>query len=255
MDLNKDLKQFKYISKYIHQLINRNLSLVRSITKDQVYIYPEFHKKIQSKLESFPNEEIVCIKGVNSISEDEYRRILKDPNDPRKYHILTHLREDSSEEPIQYLVTKKVGELISAMMDVYREEQFKIHGQKDEIARLKDPNYGQMFDEFNAELFLGEYGSIRFSKTKYAQAICQVLFKSRQSIQHIWAIDDLSDVLKKIYRKDGREEPKNMNKAVELKIRRINKRVRIFTKGSVDSLIRCYDYQVYVDPKYFHLFK
>ena len=255
MDLNKDLKQFEYISKYINQLINKNLGLVRKITKDQVYIYPAFHKKIQSKLESFPNEEIVCIKGANSVSEDEYRRILKDPKDPRKYHILTHSREDSSEEPIQYLVTKKVGELISAMMDVYREEQFKIHKQKSEIERLKNPNFENNFDEVNAELRLSGYEPLRFSKMKYAQTICKVLFKNKQTIQHIWAIDDLSDVLKKIYREDGRKEPQNMNKAVELKIRRINERVKIFTKGSVDSLIRCYDYQVYVDPKYFHLFK
>jgi len=255
MDSNMDLKQFDYISKYINRLISKNLRLVREITKDQVYIYPAFHKKIQSKLESFPSEDIVCIKGVNSVSEDEYRKILKDPSDPRKYHILTHLREDSSEEPVQYLVTKRVGELISAMMDVYREEQFKIHNQKSEIERLKNPNFENNFDEVNAELRLSGYEPLRFSKMKYAQTICKVLFKNKQSIQNIWAIDELSDVLKKIYQRDGREEPKNMNKAVELKIRRINERVKTFTNGSVDNLIRCYDYQVYVDPKYFHLFK
>ncbi len=255
MKSNKNLGQLGYISKYINELIRKNLLLIREITKDQVYIYPAFHKKIQAKIESFPNEDIVCIKGVNSVSEEEYRRILKDPNDPRKYHILTHMRDDSSEEPIQYLVTKKVGGLISAMMDVYREEQFKIHNQKSEINRLKNPNFENNFDEVNAELLLGDYGLLRFSKAKDAQAICKLLFKNKQNIQHIWAIDDISDVLKKIYRKDEREEPRNMNKAVELKIRRINERVSIFTKGSVDGLIRCYDYQVYVDPKYFYLFK
>lgn len=248
-------RQYEYIGKYFKEQIDRVQRLVREITKDQVYLYPDFHRKIQTKLKSLPEKDIVCTKGEDPISDNEYKEILKDKNDPRKYHILTHASEDSSEEQIQYLATKEVGELISAMMDVYREEHFEVHNQKDEIERLKNPNFKNNFDGTNAELLLGEYGGIRFSKAKYAQEICKMLFKDKQSIQHIWAIDDFTDTFKKIYRKEGIDEPKNMNKAIELKIRRINNRVRIFTNGSVDTLIRCYDSQVYVDPKYFHLFK
>lgn len=230
-------------------------AVIESLFENQIYVYPELHRKIESKLLSFPAEEIVRIKGEGCISEKQYKGILENGNDSRKYLILTHIDVDNSEGQIQYLATKTIGDLVSSMMDAYREERFKLNDQKEEIQRLKNPNFKKNFDEVNSELFLGEYGKMRFSKAHHAEAICKILFKDKESIQNIWSIDDFVDAIKEIYKDDLKNEPKNIYKAVELKIRRINERVKIKTKGSVDVLIRCYDSQVYVNPDYFHLFK
>lgn len=230
-------------------------AVIESLFENQIYVYPELHRKIESKLMSFPAKEIVRIQGEGCISEKQYKGILENSKDSRKYLILTHIDVDNSEGQIQYLATKTIGDLVSSMMDAYREECFKLNDQKEEIQRLKNPNFKKNFDEVNSELFLGEYGKMRFSKAHHAEAICKILFKDRKSIERIWSIDYFVSIFKKIYIKTGEDEPINMYKAVELKLRRINERVYTHTKGSVDGLIRCYDFQVYVNPNYFHLFK
>ncbi len=248
-------KQFEAISKTLKELFERIKKLTKDLTKDQVYLYPELHRQIEPKLKGFSPEEIVCIKGEGSIPEKEYRKILNDKKDQRKYHILTHMSEDSSDEQIQYLATKSIGELVSSMQDTYREERFKRNDKDAEIERLKNPNFGKNFDEINSELFLGEYGKIRFSKIKNVRVICEFLFKDKESIQEIWAIDDFVDIFEKLYSEEEIDIPIDMYKAVELKIRRINYRVKKHTKGAVDPLIQCSGHQVYVNPNYFYLFK
>lgn len=255
MTKDKDSIRAQYIKNYFNKLLGVQRELLKELFKNQVYVYPELHDKLEEKLKAFSSEKIVKIVGEDAISKGEIESILKDQKDKRKYYILTHEVSDDSERQIQYLATKEIAELVSSMMDAYREDSFKLYEKDKEIQRLKGKDFIKPFQEKNGDLLLYDYGTIRFEKRKDPYFICKTLFKNKTSISHIWAIDDFADIFRKEYSKPGRNEPIDLYKAIELKIRRINNRIRDFTDGEVYPLIKHHDMQVFVNPRYFHLFK